>query len=186
MVPVEALPPTVPSTLHVTPRFEVFPVTVGVNCWVCVVTTTAAICGERLTVTFGTATVRLMLSIWDKLPDVPVVVTVAFPSVAVSLAVSVIVLVLVVAGGLNDAVTPLGKPDTDKLTLPVNPFCPVTVIVLVAVPPWPTIGLAGDAARVKLGAGVLPPPPPHPAKASVVIKAVQKPTVPTLLGNKLC
>jgi hypothetical protein len=115
----------------------------------------------------------------------PVVVTMASPSVAVLLAASVNVLVLVVLVGLNDAVTPLGRPATDKLTLPVNPSCPLTVITLVAVPPWPTLGLAGDKARVKLGAGALPPPPPHPAKASVVIKAVQKPRVPTLLGDKL-
>jgi hypothetical protein len=41
--------------------------------------------------------------------------------VAVVLAVSVNVLVLVVLVGLKDAVTPLGKPEADKLTLPVKP-----------------------------------------------------------------
>jgi len=57
-----------------------------------------------------------------KLPEVPVMVTVTVPVEAVLLAVSVKVLVLVVLLGLNDAVTPLGRPDADKLTLPLKPF----------------------------------------------------------------
>ena len=60
--------------------------------------------------------------VFDKLPDVPVMVTVTVPVVAVPLAVSVNVLVLVVLLGLKDAVTPLGRPEADKLTLPVKPF----------------------------------------------------------------
>ena len=43
------------------------------------------------------------------------------------LAVNVNTLVPVVGLGLNDAVTPLGSPDTVRLTLPVKPFWPVTV-----------------------------------------------------------
>ena len=147
-------------------------------------TTTAASCGEILTATAGTTTLTSIVALCDKVPDVPVVVTVAFPSVAVLLAASVNVLVLVVAGGLNDAVTPPGKPEAERLTLPVNPFCPITVIVLVAVPPWPTLGLIGEAVRVKLGAGVLPLPLPHPARVSVADRTVQKPRVRMLLGNK--
>ena len=54
-----------------------------------------------------------------------------FPVVAVLLAVSVRVLEPVAGFGLNDAVTPLGKPDADKLTPLLKPFCGVTVIVLV-------------------------------------------------------
>ena len=67
----------------------------------------------------------------DKLPDAPVMVTVTVPMAAVLLAVSVNVLVLAVLLGLNDAVTPLGRPDADKLTLPLKPPCGVTVMVLV-------------------------------------------------------
>ena len=54
--------------------------------------------------------------------DVPVVA--ALPAVSVK--------VLVAAAGfvLNDAVTPLGRPDAAKLTLPVKPFWRATVIVL--------------------------------------------------------
>ena len=69
------------------------------------------------------------------LPDVPVMVTIAVPVVAEPLAVSVSVLVPVVLVGLNDAVTPLGKPDAARLTLPVNPPWPLTVMV--TVPPAP-------------------------------------------------
>ena len=83
-----------------------------------------------------------------KLPDVPVIVTVTVPLVAVLLAVSVNVLVLAVPLGLNDAVTPLGKPDADKLTLPLKPFCGVTVMVLAPLAPCAIVKLLGDAESV--------------------------------------
>jgi hypothetical protein len=57
-----------------------------------------------------------------KLPEAPVMVTGIVPIVAVPLAVSVTVLAVLAGFGVNDAVTPLGKPDTDKLTLPLKPF----------------------------------------------------------------
>ena len=82
-----------------------------------------------------------------KLPDMPVTVTVAAPVAAVLLAVSVNVLVLAVLLGLNDAVTPLGRPDADKLTLPVKPFCGVTVMVLAPLAPCTIVKLFGDAER---------------------------------------
>ena len=71
----------------------------------------------------------------DKLPDEPVTVTVAVPVVAALLAVSINVLVFFVLVGLNDAVTPLGKPDAAKLTLPLKPFCGTTVIVVAPLVP---------------------------------------------------
>ena len=80
-------------------------------------------------------TVREMAAVWVKLPEVPVMVTLTVPVVAVPLAVSVNVLVLVVLVGLNKAVTPLGRPEADKPTLPLKPFCGVTVIVLVPLAP---------------------------------------------------
>ena len=52
------------------------------------------------------------------------------PVVAVLLAVTVKVLVAVVGFVLNDAVTPFGRPDAAKVTLPVKPFWRATVIVL--------------------------------------------------------
>ena len=86
--------------------------------------------------------------VFVKLPDVPVTVTVTVPVVAVLLAVSVNVLVLAVLLGLNDAVTPLGRPDADKLTLPLKPFCGVTVMVLEPLAPCAIVKLLGDAERV--------------------------------------
>jgi hypothetical protein len=56
-------------------------------------------------------------------PDVPVTVTLYCPRLAELLAVSVRMLYPVVGFGANDAVTPLGKPDAARLTLPVNPYC---------------------------------------------------------------
>jgi len=59
-----------------------------------------------------------------------VIVTAEVPVAAVALTVSVKELVLVAEAGLKDAVTPLGKPDADKLTLPLKPFRGATVMVL--------------------------------------------------------
>jgi hypothetical protein len=89
-----------------------------------------------------------------KLPEVPLIVTVTVPVVAVLLAASVNVLVPTVLAGLNDAVTPLGRPDTDKLTLPLNPFCGLTVTVLVPLAPWVIARLLGVADSVKFGGAV--------------------------------
>ena len=50
------------------------------------------------------------------------IVTVDVPVAAVALAVSVRELVVVAEAGLKDAVTPLGRPDADKLTVPLKPF----------------------------------------------------------------
>jgi len=83
-----------------------------------------------------------------KLPDVPIIVTVTVPMVAVLLAVSVNVLTVLAGFGLNDAVTPVDRPDADKLTLPLKPFWGVTVIVLVPLLPCLRVKLLGDAERV--------------------------------------
>src|SRR5258707_13238628 len=80
-------------------------------------------------------------------------VTEAVPEVAVLLAVSVNVLVLVVLLGLNDAVTPLGRPDADKLTLPLKPFCGVTVMVAAPAAPCAIVKPLGEAEKEKLGDG---------------------------------
>jgi hypothetical protein len=78
-------------------------------------------------------------------------VMVAVPVVAVPLAVNVTVLVVVVLPGLKDAVTPLGRPEADKLTLPLKPFTGLTVMVLVPLLPCVTERLAGDAESEKSG-----------------------------------
>ena len=55
-------------------------------------------------------------------PEVPVIVTVATPGVAVFAAVSVSVLPPVVGFGANEAVTPAGNPDAENVTDPANPY----------------------------------------------------------------
>ena len=90
-----------------------------------------------------------------RLPDVPVTVTMTAPIAAVLLAVSVNVLVPAVPLGLNDAVTPLGRPDAERPTLPLKPFCGVTVMVLAALVPCAIVKLLGDVEREKFGSGAL-------------------------------
>lgn len=67
-------------------------------------------------------TVSETVVVLERLLDVPVMVMVAGPVVAVLLAVSVKVLAVVVLLGLNDALTPAGKPEADRLTPPLKPF----------------------------------------------------------------
>jgi hypothetical protein len=62
-------------------------------------------------------------------------VTVAVPPVAVAAAVNVNVLVDVPGFGLKLAVTPLGRPEAENVTLPLNPFVGVIVTVLVPLVP---------------------------------------------------
>jgi hypothetical protein len=96
-------------------------------------------------------TVSEILVWFVKLPDEPVTVTVNTPMAAVALAVSVKVLVLVAGFVPNDAVTPLGSPDEDKLTLPLKPFCGVIEIVLAPLVPCVMVKLLGEAERAKCG-----------------------------------
>ena len=87
-------------------------------------------------VKFGAAvTVRESVVVAVSEPDVPLMVTVAVPTVAELLAVSVSTLLPVVGFVPNAAVTPLGRPEADSVTLPVNPLTAVTVIVLVPLLP---------------------------------------------------
>lgn len=65
-----------------------------------------------------------------RLPEVPVIVTVAVAAAAEGLAASVNVLEVRAVAGLKDAVTPDGKPDTARLTAPVKPCSGLTVITL--------------------------------------------------------
>jgi hypothetical protein len=102
--------------------------------------------------------------VWVKLPDVPVTVTVAVPAVAEALAVSVKVLAPVVLVGLKAAVTPVGRPEAVKLTLPVKLPTSATVIVLAPLLPWVTLNLLGKADSVK--------PVPAPVPVSEIISGL--------------
>jgi len=75
---------------------------------------------ERVKVGAETVKIRGADAVW--LLDVPAMVTLYCPRLAVLLAVSVSVLAPVVGFGEKDAVTPLGRPVAERVTLPVNPF----------------------------------------------------------------
>ena len=51
--------------------------------------------------------------------------------------------------GLKLELAPDGRPDAPKVTMPLKPFCGVTVIVLVPLAPRVTVRLLGDAERLK-------------------------------------
>ena len=80
-----------------------------------------------------------------RLPDVPVIVTVSGPTVALPEAVNVNTLPPVVLAGLNDPVTPTGRPLTDRATDPAKLLSGVTIMVLLPLVPWTT--LTGEADR---------------------------------------
>lgn len=103
---------------------------------------------------FGVAvafTVRLIVVVWVRLPEVPVMVTVDVPVVAVELALSVSELLDVAGLVPKLAVTPEGSPEAERLTLPEKPPDGVTEMVLVPLLPWVTLTLVGEADSVKLG-----------------------------------
>ncbi len=95
--------------------------------------------------------VRLRVVVAVRLLEVPVTVTVDVPVAAEAPAVSVRVLLVLVGLGLNAAVTPLGRPEAERVTLPLKPFCAVTVILLVPLLPCAMLKLLGVAESVKLG-----------------------------------
>ena len=66
--------------------------------------------------------VRANVVVAVRAPDFPVMVTFYCPATAELLAVSVSVLTPVVGFGEKDAVTPLGRPEAERVTLPRNPF----------------------------------------------------------------
>lgn len=81
------------------------------------------------------ATVSASRAVPVRLPDVPVIVIVDADETAELLAVSVSVLVVVAVAGLNNAVTPAGRPDAAKLTAPLKLFWALMVMVLVPLAP---------------------------------------------------
>ena len=70
----------------------------------------------------GVLMVKEMVVVAFWLPEIPVIVSVAVPGTAELLAVRVSVLLPVVGFGEKEAVTPLGRPEMEKFTLPVNPY----------------------------------------------------------------
>jgi hypothetical protein len=66
--------------------------------------------------------VRFILTECDRPPDLPRALTLNVPVVAELLTVSVHVVVVVEGLGLKEAVTPGGRLDAEKVTLPLKPF----------------------------------------------------------------
>jgi hypothetical protein len=78
-------------------------------------------------------TVREIVDVCDKLPEVPVMVTVTVPIEAAADTLSVSVLELL-ATALKDAVTPFGRLEAVRLTVWLKPLVGLMVTVVV---PWP-------------------------------------------------
>ena len=123
--------------------------------------------GEAPMVKLGVAaafTVSAMVVVCVVEPEVPVIVTVALPVVAVEDAVRVSVDVAVpFAGGVTGlvekaAVTPVGRPEALRVVAELNPLRLVTVIVLVPFEPWLMVSEEGEALMLKSGVPVLPQP----------------------------
>ena len=84
-------------------------------------------------------------------PDVPLMEIPNVPTLA-DLATFRVSVLLVVAGfGLNEAVTPFGKPEADRVTLLLNPFRRVTVMVLFPLLPRAMFKELGESERLKSG-----------------------------------
>ena len=112
------------------------------------------------------------MTVCVRLPEVPVTVTGTVPVAAELLAVSVKVLVLAVLAGLNDAVTPLGRPEAVKLALPVNAPTSATEIVLLPLLPGVTFKVLGNTDSVK--------PVPEPVPASGISNGLGLPLLVTV------
>jgi hypothetical protein len=83
-------------------------------------------------------TAKVVVEVW--LPEVPVMVRLYCPTGAELLAVNVSVVPNTVAGfGEKDAVTPLGRPDAERVMLPLNPYDGLTKMSAVPEVPWPML-----------------------------------------------
>jgi hypothetical protein len=99
-------------------------------------------------------TVRVIVAVLLKLPEVPAMVTLDVPIAAATPAPKVTVVEPGSGLELKEAVTPPGIPDAEKVTLPVKPFRGETVMALKPDVPCTTARLAGEAESVKPGCGV--------------------------------
>ena len=102
----------------------------------------------------------------------PVIVIVDVPAAAVLAAANVAVL-LPDATAPKVAVTPVGRPEADNVTVPLKPYKGVMAMLLVPLEPGLTLRLAGIAARVKLGGGL--------TVSAIVALFVKVPEVPAMV-----
>jgi hypothetical protein len=112
-------------------------------------------------------TVSAIVAVLVVVPEVPVTVTVAVPTVAFGPGVNVSVLgaVEVAEGGLKDAVTPLGTPDALRETVPLKLEGATEMVLVTAGPACIRVTPLGEAERVNCwDCCELPDPPPQPIK----------------------
>ena len=95
----------------------------------------------------------MIVALLFRLPEAPEMLTAKVPVAELPVAVKATRLVLVAGLVPNTAVTPLGKLDAVKFTLPLNPFTGFIVTVLKPDSPWRNVNVVGDADSVKLGCG---------------------------------
>jgi hypothetical protein len=95
--------------------------------------------------------VRERVVVLVKPPDVPVMVTVKVPVVAVPVADRVKRLLAVAGFVANVALTPFGTPDAVRLALPLKPLRGLIAMVVEPEAPCRIVTLAGEAERRKPG-----------------------------------
>lgn len=95
--------------------------------------------------------VTLMVVVRLKAPETPLMVTVKVPVAVDLFAFNVRVLAVVAGLGLKDADRPLGRPESDRVTEPENPFNGETVMVDLPELPRAMVSMVGEADRPKSG-----------------------------------
>ena len=137
------------------------------------------------TISFVAMTTSVSEIVLFKLPEIPVTVTVFVPVAASASAVKNSGLPAVEFVEANAAVTPLGKPETDSPTPPVNPFTVLTVIILALLPPSVTARLAGNADRLNSGVPLVVPATTVKLSVTGRTKSPPVPTTVTVAGLAL-
>jgi len=118
----------------------------------------------------------VMVVVLLSVPEAPVMVIVYVPTGAVVLAAKVTTLEVLEETGLNAAVTPLGVPEAESETLPVNGLTSVIVMVTLQLPPWGSVQVVGEDAIVKL-------PVDETTVPVTVVVAVVVPEVPVMVSG---
>jgi len=88
--------------------------------------------------------VSVIVALPLRVPEEPVTVTVKVPVAAALLADRVSRLVVLAGFVLKRALTPLGKPEAVKFTLPLNPLTGLIVMVVKPDAPWRKVKAPGD------------------------------------------
>jgi hypothetical protein len=136
----------------------------------------AAADGASVKLPFPAAvTVRVTLVVSVRVPDVPVMGRMYVPTGVVQGTEIVIVLLPLVIGLLlNMAVTPVGNPDIARVTLPVIPFWPDSVMVSLPEPHWGMVRVVGETLSEK-------PCVDLTTVRAMVVLEVKQPEVPVIV-----